>query len=85
MLKKIIPIVFLIIISILVLSSCNNKHEHNYVETVFPSTCVENGHTQRLCTDCGDELLFDFKPKGNHTGDVWRIAKEPTCQLPGSE
>ena len=85
MLKKIIPIVFLIIISIFVMSSCKDKHEHNYVETVFPSTCVENGHTQRLCTDCGDELLYDFKPKGNHTGDVWRIAKEPTCQLPGSE
>ena len=85
MLKKIIPTVFLIIISIFVMSSCKDKHEHNYVETVFPSTCVENGHTQRLCTGCGDELLFDFKPKGNHTGDVWRIAKEPTCQLPGSE
>ena len=85
MLKKIIPIIFLVLLSLLVITSCKDKHEHNYVETVFPSTCVENGHTQRLCTDCGDELLYDFKPKGNHTGDVWRIAKEPTCQLPGSE
>ena len=86
MLKKIIPIVFLIIISIFVMSSCKKtEHEHDYVTTTYPSNCTENGYTQRLCIECGDELLYDFKPKGNHTGNVWRIAKEPTCQLPGSE
>ena len=57
MLKKIIPIVFLIIISILVLSSCNNKHEHNYVETVFPSTCVENGQTSREGVFAGGDAV----------------------------
>ena len=85
MLKKIIPIVFLIIISIFVMSSCKDKHEHNYKETEYPSTCSENGYTQKLCLDCGDEHLYNFKPKGNHTGDVWRVSKEPTCQIPGSE
>ncbi len=86
MLKKIIPIILLIVLSLFVVTSCKKeKHTHDYVETVYPSNCSENGYTQRLCIDCGDELLYDFKPKGSHTGDVWRVAKEPSCQIAGSE
>ena len=85
MLKKVIPIIFLIIIAIFALSSCKEEHEHDYTEMVYPSNCSENGYTQKLCTICGDELLYDFGPKGKHTGDVWIVAKEPTCQTPGSE
>ena len=86
MLKKIIPIMLLIMLSLFFVTSCKkDEHVHSYVETTYPSNCSENGYTQRLCTECGDELLFDFKPKGAHTGDVWRVAKEPSCQLAGSE
>ncbi len=84
MFKKLLPVLLLFILSALMLSACKDKHEHNYVETVFPSTCKEMGYTQRLCTDCGDELLYDYKARTGHSGE-WQIAKEPTCQAVGTE
>ena len=84
MIKKLIPIFLLLILSALMLSACSDKCKHNYVETVYPSTCKDNGYTQRLCTECGDEQKFDYKPRSGHSGE-WQIAKEPTCQSVGTE
>ena len=84
MIKKLIPIFLLLLLSALMLSACSDKCKHNYVETVYPSTCNENGYTQKLCTDCGDEMKYDYKPRGGHSGE-WQIAKEPTCQSVGTE
>lgn len=85
MLKKLIPITILILLAIFVLPSCKEKHVHDYVEMVYPSNCSENGYTQRLCINCGDELLYDFTPRGKHTGDVWVTVTEPSCKSAGSE
>ena len=85
MLKKLIPITILILLAIFVLPSCKEKHVHDYVEMVYPSNCSENGYTQRLCINCGDELLYDFTPRGKHTGDVWVTVLEPSCKSAGSE
>ena len=84
MLKKLIPIFVLLILSVLILSACSDKCEHNYIETIIPSTCKNNGYTQRLCTGCGDEQIFDYKPLSGHSGE-WYVAKEPTCQTVGTE
>ena len=87
MIKKLIPIVFLIIITVLLFVSCTNngEHVHSYVETVYPANCQEMGYTQKLCTECGDELLTNYKPRSGHAGENWQITKEPTCQVAGTE
>lgn len=84
MLRRLLPIFLFLIFSTLMLPACNDKCEHNYVETKYPSTCSENGYTQRLCTECGDEQKFDYKPRSGHSGE-WQITEESTCQATGTE
>ena len=84
--KKIISLLFVLMSLCLLLISCKkNTEEHNYIETVFPPTCQEMGYTQKLCKDCGDELLYNYMPRATHSGDTWIVAKEPTCQVAGTE
>lgn len=50
---------------------------HNYVATVIPPTCVEQGFTSYSCSNCGDIYRADFvNATGNHT---YSNAADATC------
>ena len=82
--KRIIPVLIILAFCLLAFASCGNKCEHEYIETVVPSTCKSNGFTQKLCSKCGDEQLSNYKPYGAHNGE-WTVKTEPTCQSTGVE
>ncbi|MGN0173643.1 MAG: hypothetical protein ACI39F_04305, partial [Acutalibacteraceae bacterium] len=57
---------------------------HNYVETVVPPSCVEEGYTIDKCS-CGDEQnKRNIVPATGHTKTKWGINVAPTCTEDGS-
>ena len=41
--------------------------KHDYVATVTPPTCTEQGYTTYICSVCGDGYLYDFVDPTGHT------------------
>ena len=59
-------------------------HEHEYTETVYLPSCLEEGYVLKTCP-CGDETKTDVaKAKGHIFGD-WSIEKAPTTEEEGME
>ena len=57
-------------------------HVHEYVETVVPPTCTEQGYTLHKCEKCGDEYKDTFTEALGHT-EIVVPAEEATCTEPG--
>ena len=45
------------------------ERKHQYVATVTPPTCTEDGFTDNVCAYCGDSFLSDIVPKTGHFPD----------------
>ena len=43
----------------------NNTHIHNFIDTLVPSTCTQQGYTLHKCS-CGYEHKDNFKPLISH-------------------
>ena len=43
------------------------KTGHDYVATVIPPTCMNQGFTEYTCVGCGDYYQGNFLPIGNHS------------------
>ena len=43
------------------------------------------GFTQKVCTECGDEILYDYTTRSGHRGETWSTISEPTCKTAGVE
>ena len=53
-----------------------NKHTHQYVETVIPATCTTKGYTEYKCS-CGDSYKDNEQELIPHSGQY----KCTTCQI----
>ena len=58
-------------------------HEHDYVATITPATCTEDGSIVYTCL-CGDTYTEILYATGHNWGD-WRITKQPTFTDEGEE
>ena len=58
---------------------------HNYVAVVTLPTCMEQGYTSYVCSDCGKEYKDDFKPSLGHNYNPYYQTKSPTCTNTGLE
>ena len=80
--KKVLSI-FLAVIAltlVLMLSACDT-HEHSYVTVVTVPTCTEQGYTTYTC-ECGDGYVDNYiEPLGHNI--ISHDAKSPTCTKNG--
>ena len=56
---------------------------HEYVETVHPATCLDEGYTDRTCTLCGHVTLSDFLPATGHAIGDWVVVRDPDVGVSG--
>ena len=54
--------------------------KHNYVPTVTPPTCTQQGYTTYTCA-CGDRYVGDYTPVSDHSYNP--IVYKPTCTEQG--
>ena len=59
----------------LLLSGC--EHHHLYSTVTVPATCLSGGYTQKVCS-CGDTIITNETPIGEHKYDEWVVTVEPT-------
>ncbi len=72
----------IMIVSLIFLTGCNEKHVHNYEEVIIEPTCTQNGYIIKRC-ECGDNFIEkELFPKGHTLGD-WIIVKEATKETNG--
>ena len=72
----------IMIVSLIFLTGCNEKHVHNYEEVIIEPTCTQNGYIIKRC-ECGDNFIEkELFPKGHTLGD-WIIVKEATKETSG--
>ena len=57
---------------------------HNYVDTIIPATCVQEGYTEHECSRCSDTYTDSETPATGHTW-VDTTREEPTCTDPGKQ
>lgn len=57
-------------------------HYHEYIDHVFPPTCVADGQTYHTCHICGDTYSDSIVPALGHTY-ANGIVTEPTCDAGG--
>ena len=62
---------------IVVLSACEEKHTHNYIETVTAPTCTEQGYTTYVC-DCGESYVGAYVVAMGHDEKTHQ-AQAATC------
>ena len=55
---------------------------HDYTETVVPSTCVVKGYTEHVCSKCGDSYKDNEQALADHTY-VGVETKKPGCETKG--
>ena len=60
-----------------------NACDHNYIETVTPPTCTEEGYTTHVCSLCNDTYKDHYVPRNGHTPSGWVIDYESTCTSSG--
>ncbi len=87
--KKILTalIVIALLITALVLASCEKEHVHSFKDTVVKPTCTFKGYTEHVCTDCGyafQDTFVDVNPS-NHVYGEEIIDKPATCSATGSK
>ena len=85
--KKILTalIVVSVLITALVLASCDKEHTHSFKDTIVKPTCTFSGYTEHKCTDCGytyQDTLVDPNPKSHVYGKAV-VIKEATCSATG--
>ena len=83
--RRVFFVAFILLISALAMSSCNNTHVHSFGEwtiTKLPS-CIESGEQERLCS-CGEKQTQTIPAKGHSFGE-WKIIKEATCTEAGEQ
>ncbi len=56
---------------------------HNYISTVTPSTCTEEGYTTHKCEVCSDVYTDAETPIIPHPYGEWDIIREATCAREG--
>ena len=63
-----------------------NQHTHEYVDTVIPPTCTEEGYTLHACSVCADTYKSDKVDAHGHTNGTAGIENNvaPTCTEKGS-
>lgn len=72
----------IMIVSLIFLTGCNEKHVHNYKEIIIEPTCTQNGYIIKRC-ECGDNFIEkELFSKGHTLGD-WIIVKEATKETNG--
>lgn len=59
-----------------VITSCKDKHEHNYTAEVVPPNCTAQGYTKYTC-ECGDTYNDNFVAATHFMAP--HAAKAPTC------
>ena len=69
-----------ILMCILGLSACGEKHTHNYIETITAPTCTEQGYTTYTCA-CGDSYKDSYVDATGH--NYREIITAPTCTEQG--
>ncbi len=73
-------------------SSCNQTvtellplAEHQYQDTVIPSTCTEKGYTLHTCIYCKTTKKDTYTEPLGHNVSNYTTAKEPTCTQEGEK
>lgn len=78
-------LILLILISALILSSCDCNHEFSeWTETKAP-TCASYGVSERVCDKCGDKEQKMIQPTSTHSFGEWETVTAPTCMGIGEE
>ncbi len=69
----------IMIVSLIFLTGCNEKHVHNYKEIIIEPTCAQKGYNIKIC-ECGDNLIEkEVSPSHNYE----EVIIEPTCTQNG--
>ncbi|MBE6130990.1 MAG: hypothetical protein E7183_04640 [Erysipelotrichaceae bacterium] len=72
----------IMIVSLIFLTGCNEKHVHNYEEVIIEPTCTQNGYIKKIC-ECGDNYIEKELSSKGHTFGEWVIIKEATKETLG--
>ncbi len=59
------------------------KMGHLYIPTVTAPTCVDNGYTTHVCSDCGDSYIDSRVAALGHKYDAGKVTKAATCTKTG--
>ena len=65
-------------------SACEEKHTHNYTETVTSPTCTEQGFTTHTCS-CGDSYVDTYVDALGHNFVDYVSNNDATCVENGTE
>ena len=72
-------LILVTLISALILSSCDCKHEFSeWTETKAP-TCANYGVSERVCDKCGEKEQKMVQPSSDHSFGEWETVSAPTC------
>ncbi|MBQ3063683.1 MAG: leucine-rich repeat domain-containing protein [Clostridia bacterium] len=77
----------LLLLSLVVLASCNKECEHTFGEwkTVTKDTCGRQGKQKRVCSECGAEETKTIKITKDHDWGDWELVTSPNCYIDGEE
>ena len=90
---RIYAIIFLAMIMVLCLASCNGcgeeaepPHVHTEGEWIVDTepTCITVGNRHTECTQCGEPMSTEEMPMVDHTATDWIVDAPPTCIEVGS-
>ncbi len=83
--KRTILALFLLLVIVLCIASCQSNHTHTYGEwwTSKSPTCTQEGEQSRMCP-CGEIQVAPIA-RLEHTYSEWNIIKEATCAETGEK
>lgn len=61
------------------------KAPHQYIETVVPATCEEQGFTKHTCSVCEDVFFDNYTDALPHSLGDWELSVAPDCTNSGEE
>jgi hypothetical protein len=77
--KVVVSTLFVIIMLCAFLASCDEKHEHTFEKTTYPSTCSTLGYTEERCTDCDMVKTTYLTEYAAHTAGEWETVSTLSC------
>lgn len=81
--KRFLGILFMALVMMSILASCEHQHEFSEWKTVKEPTCTEQGIEERVCS-CGEKETRTLGAVGHSFGE-WKIKQEPGCTYVGLE